>query len=103
MRTFVASLKSISPYSQSKHHMTPKLSREQADDYEKRTWPEKLHINEDGNVIITPMTFKNCLSNAAQFISEQIPGKGKSTYTKLGFISLMRTSAIRSSKSGRET
>ena len=28
------------------------------------------------------MTFKNCLSEAAKFLSVQIPGKGKSTYTK---------------------
>ena len=28
------------------------------------------------------MAFKNCLSEAAKFMSIQIPGKGKSTYTK---------------------
>ncbi len=28
------------------------------------------------------MSFKNCLSEAAKFLSIQIPGKGKSTYTK---------------------
>jgi hypothetical protein len=28
------------------------------------------------------MAFKNCLSDAAKFLSLQVPGKGKSTYTK---------------------
>jgi len=29
-----------------------------------------------------PMAFKNCLSEAAKFLSHRIPGKGKATYTK---------------------
>ena len=82
MKKYTVSLKSISPYSQSKFHDTPKLDREQPGDYETRTWRERLHVNEDGYVIITPMTFKNCLSNAAQFLSERIPGKQRMTYTK---------------------
>ena len=31
---------------------------------------------------IPPGSFKNCLSEAAQFMSIPIPGKGKATYTK---------------------
>jgi hypothetical protein len=29
-----------------------------------------------------PMAFKNCLAEAAKFLSIQIPGKGKATFTK---------------------
>jgi len=82
MRTVVATLKSVSPYSQSRHHETPKLDRETADAYEKRTWQERVHADENGEVYIPPMAFKNCLSEAAKFLGKQIPGKGKSTYTK---------------------
>jgi hypothetical protein len=82
MKTVVAALKSVSPYSQSKHHDTPKLDRELPKDYEKRVWRERLHVNEDGRVFIPPMAFKNALSEAARFMGVQIAGKGKATYTK---------------------
>lgn len=77
-----AHLVSISPYSQSRHHTTPKGDRELPKDYEARTWRERLHVTKDGSVFIPPMAFKNCLAEAAKFLSVQISGKGKATYTK---------------------
>lgn len=82
MRTFIATLESISPYSQSRYHATEKDKKETHEDYEKRTWRNRVHANKDGNIFMPPMAFKNCLSDAAKFISMQIPGKGKATYTK---------------------
>jgi hypothetical protein len=82
MHTAIARLESISQYSQSRYHDAEKLPKEAADDYEARTWRGRMHVTEDGNVFIPPMAFKNCLSEAAKFLSVQIPGKGKSTYTK---------------------
>jgi hypothetical protein len=82
MKTIIASLKSISPYSQSRHYETAKLDKESSKDYEDRTWSDRLHVNEEGFVYIPPMAFKNCLSECAKFLGKQIPGKGKSTYTK---------------------
>jgi hypothetical protein len=82
MKTATAHLKSISPYSQSRYLQTPKLEKEGADAYERRVWRDRLHTTPDGHVFIPPMVFKNCLSEAAKFMSRQIPGKGKSTYTK---------------------
>lgn len=78
----IARLVSTSPYSQSKHYDVPKLPKELFKDYEERTWRERIHYNEDGYVIIPPMVFKNCLSEAAKFLSIKIPVKGNSTYTK---------------------
>ena len=75
-------LEGISPYSQSKHHTTKKNERELPKDYEERTWRERMHVNKDGYVFIPPMAFKNCVAEIAKFLSVQIPGKGKSTYTK---------------------
>jgi len=74
----------ISPYSQSKHYDVPKLDhgKESAKDYESRTWRERLHVDETGEVFIPPMALKNCLSDIARYLSIQIPGKGKATYTK---------------------
>jgi hypothetical protein len=82
MREAVATLKSASPYSQSRYYYTEKLDKENHADYEKRTWRDRLHANKDGFVFIPPMAFKNCLSEAAKYLSIQIPGKGKATYTK---------------------
>jgi hypothetical protein len=82
MRVCEATLESISPYSQSKHYETDKLDKENAKDYEERTWKDRLHTSEDGMVFIPPMAFKNALSEIAKFLSVKIPGSGKSTYTK---------------------
>jgi hypothetical protein len=77
-----AYLKSIAPYGQSKYHSTEKLNKEIPRDYEARTWRERCHYDDKGQLFIPPMVFKNCLSEAAKFLSIQIPGKGKATYTK---------------------
>lgn len=84
MRTAVASLQGISPYSQSRYYAEeqPKQPKESARDYEARTWRYRVHAKPDGTIFIPPMAFKNCLSEAAKFLGRQIPGKGKSTYTK---------------------
>jgi hypothetical protein len=82
MRTVVASLESISAYSQSRVIQSEKLPKENAKDHEERVWRERCHADEKGNIFIPPTVFKNCLSEIARFLSVQIPGKGKSTYTK---------------------
>ena len=82
MKIAISTVESVSPYSQSKHHSTAKLEKESAQDYEARTWRERLHVTDDGTVFIPPMAFKNSLAEAAKFLSERIPGKGKATYTK---------------------
>ena len=82
MKTAVAHLKSISPYSQSRFHDAEKLPKENSQDYEERCWRGRLHVNDDGFVYMPPMAFKNCISESAKFMGRQIPGKGKSTYTK---------------------
>lgn len=82
MKTASVLVEGISPYSQARYHNTEKLPKELNKDYEARTWRNRLHINDDGYVFIPPMSFKLCLGDAARFTSLQIPGKGKSTYTK---------------------
>lgn len=84
MKIATAYLKSTanSPYSQSRYIQTPRGDKETARDHEDRCWRERMHVNNSGNVVIPPMCFKNCLSEAAKYLSIQIPGKGKSTYTK---------------------
>lgn len=82
MKIAIAQLKSIAPYSQSRYHDTAKLDKERPDDYEMRTWRERLSTTADGHVFIPPMAFKKSLETAARFLGMQIKGRGKSTYTK---------------------
>lgn len=82
MKKALCKLVSMSPYSQSKYIQEKKTRDETHADFEKRSWIQRCHWNEAGNLYIPPMSFKNCLSEAAKYKSIQIPGKGKSTYTK---------------------
>lgn len=83
MKTAICYLKSISPYSQSKHYETPKLNeKERPGDYEDRTWRDRLHYDDSGMVYIPCTQFANSIKVAAKYLNLQIPGKGKSTYTK---------------------
>jgi hypothetical protein len=82
MKTAIASLQSISPYSQSRHHDVMRDEKELPKDHEARTWRERVHADENGQIFIPPMAFKNCLSEAAKFLGKKIPGKRNATYTK---------------------
>lgn len=83
MKTVQVKLKSTSVYSQGRYHETPKKDRELHADYELRTWREKLHtLPETGQVFIPPMSFAISIKEAAKYLNIQIPGKGKSTFTK---------------------
>lgn len=83
MKEAIAKLESVTPYSQSRAHWDEHLPKEGYDDYEARTWRSRLHVDDaTGQVFIPPMAFKNCLSEIAKYLGMQIPGKGKSTYTK---------------------
>lgn len=66
----------------SKYYNVPKLNKELHDAYEKRTWRERLHYDENGTVIIPPMTFIRSIQEAAKHLNIQIPGQGKATYSK---------------------
>ncbi len=95
MKKVIVKLKSVSPYSQGRYHNTEKLEKESHADFEKRTWRNKLHVDKDGQVFIPPMAFKNCLAGCAKYLSVQIPGKGKATYTKHFEAGVMVTEPVR--------
>lgn len=82
LATVTTRLKSIAPYSQSKHYKVETLQGESHDDYYRRTWRNHLHFDQKGQVFIPPSAFKNALSEAAKFLAIPVPGKGKALYTK---------------------
>jgi hypothetical protein len=69
-----------SPYSQSAKHDTPFLDRESHDDYDRRTWREKMTVNKDGQVCIPAMAFKQCVDTAAFKLGIKVPGRRSATY-----------------------
>lgn len=82
MKTAIVHIEGVSPYQFSRYHGTETLDRERPDDYEKRTWREKAHFDDSGNVLIPPMCFKNSLTAAAKYLGMKIKGKRNNTYTK---------------------
>lgn len=84
MKTYTAEIKSAigSPYSQSRFSDSKKEAKETADAHEQRTWRLRMHVDENGEVFIPGIAFKNCLSEAAKYLSKPILGQGKCTYTK---------------------
>lgn len=82
MKTATVKIKGISVLQQGRYHKTEKLEKESADDYEKRTWKNRLHTDKDGMVYLPPMAFKKSIETAAKYLSIPIKGKGKALYTK---------------------
>ncbi len=90
MKTATVTLRGLAPYSQSRYYekevpMETRATGTKTEDrqaYEERTWRYRLHRDQDGYVFVPPMSIKNAISEAAKYLSVQIPGKGKSTYTK---------------------
>jgi hypothetical protein len=84
MKLAHCTLKSVSPYSQSRSyaHEFPKPKRGEHEKFEEDTWRNKLHTGPDGRVFIPPMSFKMALDTAAKMLGIRIPGKGQSTYSK---------------------
>jgi hypothetical protein len=83
MKTYRITLRSVTPYSQSRYHDSPKLDKEGANEYDKRTALEHLHYDpQTEEIFIPPMAIKNCLIDAAQFLSMRIKGRGQATYSK---------------------
>lgn len=78
-------LSSKTPYSQSRcidKLEYPEKSKETKDDYEQRTWRARMHVTSDGSVEIPGQAFADAVKQSARRLQLQIPGKGKTQYTK---------------------
>ena len=81
-RLCIASLESLTQYSQSGFFRTPKPDKMGHDEYEKTFWREKAHVRDDGRLFIPPMAFKFAVTEAGRRLGRKIPGKGNATYGK---------------------
>jgi hypothetical protein len=84
MRSVITVLESVTPMCQRKFYEPEKESGETHQLLEQRTWRDRVHFDPDrkDEIYIPAMALKNCLSEAAKFLSEKIPGRNKETYTK---------------------
>jgi hypothetical protein len=72
----------VSPLGFSAPVRSEKLDKETHPAFEERTWREKMHVDDSGQVFIPPMALKNALAHIAKYLSEKIPGKRNATFTK---------------------
>jgi hypothetical protein len=85
MKLATCKFKSTSPYSQGRYFNKtdiPEKPKESHDDYEQRTWRNRCHVTEKGNIIIPGIQFCNSLKMAAGYLSIKVPGKKGQLYTK---------------------
>lgn len=66
-------LRSLSPYSQSRAHDEPAYENESKADYDRRTWRSHLHV-QNGTVRIPAKAIHDCLIEAAQYSGKKISG-----------------------------
>ncbi len=84
MKLAIAELESVSPvlFGRYYKHEFPETEKEQAADYDSRTWRNRCHTNAEGFVIIPPLMLKNCVCAGAKRCNMKIPGQKNATYTK---------------------
>lgn len=87
MHIATVTLKSVTPYSQSKNIDPlewPKKPKEGPDAYEERVWSKRMHVDETGHVVIPPTAFENAIREGAKRLGLAVPGKagGKTLYSK---------------------
>jgi hypothetical protein len=72
----------VTPLSFGKHHDEPHLSNEKELAYEKRTYSEKLHFADTGELFVPAMMAKKSLDAAVKRSGEKVPNRRGATYTK---------------------
>jgi hypothetical protein len=81
MRRCRAWLESLTPYSQSGFLRSQKGPKETHEEFEERCWRERMHVV-NGSVVIPQMALKYAIDEACKRLAIQVPGEGKTRYTK---------------------
>lgn len=82
MKTYHVEINGVSGLCFGKPVDDPKRSEETHEQYERRTWQNKVRTTKEGQCFIQPFALKNALESAARWLSMGIPGEGKKTFTK---------------------
>lgn len=65
------------------HVSEEKGPNETHDQFEKRTWKQKIRTNKKGEVVLNQFALKNALEGSAKRLKRKVPGERNSTFTKL--------------------
>jgi hypothetical protein len=82
VKTVDVSVEGLTVLSYSREFDTERGQTESANVHDERCWKERMHENENGELIAPPIWFKKAMTSAAQFNQTTIPGKGKTQFTK---------------------
>lgn len=86
MRIATITVTGLTPYSQSQAFQTEKRANETHDDFDKRAWPEHMHVNVDGQVFVPAVAIMQGMAAAASYLSAGTGGemkkKGSATWAK---------------------
>jgi hypothetical protein len=96
MNSCLATLESVSPYSQSRYYdkeEIPMKKDENHNEYERRTWRNRMHVDETGKVFIPGMAFANSIKEGARRKAVPI-GKGRKLYTAAFQAGVMVTTSL---------
>jgi len=93
MITAICHLESVSPLSSNRGIRSAKPSNIREDEFEKRTWKERIN-EENGIAIIPAMAMKKALMSASSYLGMKVPGKGMATYSKYFTCAILVTENI---------
>ena len=84
IRTATIQIEGITPYSQSRAFQTEKVKNETHDDFDRRAWPEHLHVDEAGDVFIPAVSILQGMAAAASYLGKggNLNKKGQATWAQ---------------------
>lgn len=115
-----ATLVGMSGFIFGKQVSAAKERKESHEEFDERTWKEKIRVNDEGFIYMPGIALKACLCSTAKYAGMKIPGGRQRTYTqpftrglqcfepilfdkKIGDIELMRLPVIAEPGSTKET
>jgi len=84
MRIATVEITGLTPYSQSMAYTSERKSEETHDDFDRRAWPEHLHIDDEGKVFIPAVAILQGMASAASYLGKggNLKKQGSSTWAQ---------------------
>ncbi len=84
LRIATIEIKGLTPYSQSRAFQSEKKKDEDHETFDERSWPEHMHVNEDGDVFIPAVAIMQGMAAAASYLGKggNLQKKGSSTWAQ---------------------
>jgi hypothetical protein len=84
MRVATVRVKSLTPYSQSRALESEKREDETHDDFDRRIWPEHMHVGADRQVFVPAVAITQGMATAASYLGKggELKKKGAATWAQ---------------------